>query len=522
METKEVFLNKPQADIHLVNANKTYCLWGRATGKSNGGIGPRIIHLFNQMPRAQIGFTAPSYKMAFGQILPNVLGFLQNEMNLFEGENYVIGRKPPDEWPQPIIPIFDHKYVLSFDNGCAMPVLSLEAEGTGNGFNLQANVGDEAKFFNEKKLKSEVIRAIRGGRAQFGHLPEFESQWYFSDKYNGDIEWILAKREKMDQGLINAVIRLQLEVNEMKAAPMNDSLQRKIVKYETILTQIRKKLVFVSEASAEENREILGDEFFENQKEDSTSIEYDVAIGNKDPDRTENSFYPQLSDENLYAANVDVDPSRPLIIALDYQWRISPIATAQIASLPPSPKGEGTGVRPLSLNFVFSCYTLHPEGISVAIDKWAHHFRNHPTKLVYYIFDKTATSKSPTAQPFYETVIECLRLHGWDIVAEHMGEPPLHNEKFKSINRQLHGEENTLPIRINQLRNQDMLRSIKLTAARQYNGKTAKDKTKEKNLSYPAVKATHFSDVFDMVIYGVLDLNLVPHNTNSGFGMIIS
>lgn len=517
METKEVFLNKPQADIHLVNASKTYCLWGRATGKSNGGIGPRIVHLFNQMPGAQIGFTAPSYKMAFGQILPNVLGFLQNEMNLFENENYVIGKKPPDEWPQPIIPIFDHKYVLSFDNGCAMPILSLEAEGTGNGFNLQANVGDEAKFFNEKKLKSEVIRAIRGGRKQFGHLPEFESQWYFTDKYNGDIEWLLAKRSLMNQKLIDAVIRLQLEVNEMKH--QNDiNLLRKINQYEILLARIRKDLVFVSEASAEENRDILGDKYFENQKADSTQIEYDVAIGNKDPDRVENSFYPQLSDNNLYTENIDVDPSRPLIIALDYQWRISPIVGAQIAQLPSS-GGAGGG---LSLNFVYSCHALHPEGISGAIDKFCHHFRNHPTKLVYYLFDKTATGKNPTVQAFYETVIECFRKHNWYINPCFMGEPPLHNEKFKSINRQLAGEENVLPIRINVIRNGDMLTSIRLAPAKQYNGKTAKDKSSEKNLSYPAVKSTHFSDTFDMIVYGVLDLNLVPHNSDAGFGMIIS
>lgn len=513
MQTKEVTLNKPQTDIHLVNASKTYCLWARATGKSNGGLGPRIVHLFNKMPRAQIGFTAPSYKMAFGQILPNVLGFLQNEMNLFEGENYVIGKRPPDEWPQPLIPIFDYKYVLSFDNGCAMPILSLEAEGTGNGFNLQANVGDEAKFFNEKKLKAEVIRAIRGGNKAFGHLPEFQSQWYFSDKQGGDIEWMLGKRKLMNPDLINSVIRLQLELNEKKNNPKYLT-DYSTLKYETLLSTIRKSLVFVSEASAEENRMILGDKFFENQKEDSTAIEYDVAILNKDPDRVENSFYPDLSDSNLYTNNLDVDPSKALIIACDYQWRISPIATAQIAELP--------GAKSLSLNFIYSTYALHPQGLEDAIDKWAHHFRNHPTRLVYYLFDVTATSKNPTSKPYYETVIGRLESHGWSVVAEHMGIQPRHDEKFKSINKQLRGEENTLPIRINKLRNEDMITSIRLTPARQYNGKTAKNKDSEKNLSYPAVKSTHFGDTFDMVICGVLDLDLVPQHDSAGLGMIIS
>lgn len=517
MQTKEVYLNKPQADIHLVNAAKTYCLWGRATGKSNGGLGPRIVHLFNKMPGAQIGFTAPSYKMGEGQILPNVLGFLQNEMNLFEGENYVYGKKPPDEWPKPIIPIFNYRYVLSVDNGCAMPLLSLEAEGTGNGLNLQANVGDEAKFFNEKKLKSEVIRAIRGGHKQFGHLPEFQSQWYFTDKYQGDIEWILAKRKHMNPQLINAVIRLQLELNEILGSGRDlseNDLSLQIKKYETLLTKIRRNLVFVSEASAEENRMILGDKFFENQKEDSTAIEYDVAIANEDPDRVENSFYPDFTDLNVYANNIDVDPSKALIIAADYQWRISPIATAQIAALP--------GKKELSLNFVYSTYALHPEGLEDAIDKWAHHFRNHPTRLVYYLYDVTATSKTPTARPYYETVIGRLETNGWSVIAEYMGKQPPHDEKFKSINKQLKGEKYVLPIRINRLRNEDMITSIKLTPARQYAGKTAKNKDSEKNLSYPALKSTHFSDTFDMVLCGVLDQNLVPQNDGGGFGMVIS
>lgn len=228
----------------------------------------------------------------------------------------------------------------------------------------------------------------------------------------------------------------------------------------------------------------------------------------------ENSFYPDLADNNFYTNNVDVDPSKALIIAADYQWRISPICTAQIAELP--------GKKELSLNFVFSTYALHPEGLEDAIDKWAHHFRNHPTRLVYYLYDVTATSKNPTVKPYYETVIGRLESLGWTVIAEYMGMQPKHDEKFKSINKQLKGEKYVLPIRINKLRNEDMITSIKLTPARQYNGKTAKNKDSEKNLSYPALKSTHFSDTFDMILCGVLDQDLVPRNEGGGFGMIIS
>lgn len=512
MNEKDVHLNRPQVDLHTVNANKTYALWGRATGKSNGGLGPRLVHLAEKMPRAQIGFTAPSYKMAFGQILPNVLGFLQNEMFMKEGENYVIGKKPPDDWPQPLIPIFDHKYVISMDNGCAVPILSLEAQGTGNGFNLQANLGDEAKFFDEKKLKAEVIRAIRGGKKQFGHLPEFQSQWYFTDKYEGNIEWMLDKKKLMNPDVIKAVIRMQLEVNELMQNPEGNA--DAIARYTTLLTRVRKGLVYVSEASAEDNREILGDEFFINQKADATPLEYDVAIRNMTPNRVENTFYPSLHDGNLYQNNHDVDPSAPLIIALDYQWRISPIVVAQIAQLP--------GSDELSLNLVRDFYTLHPQGIREAIDKFCHHFMSHPTRTIYYLFDKTATNRSSTAEPAYEIVINRLQSYGWDVIAEHMGEPPLHSEKFKTINEQLAGKPHTLAVRINEVNAADMLNSVRFSPARTISGRTAKNKDNEKNMSFPAERSTHFSDVFDMILYGVLDLELVPHRyEQSGFGIVI-
>ncbi len=261
-------------------------------------------------------------------------------------------------------------------------------------------------------------------------------------------------------------------------------------------------MVFVSEASAEENREILGDKFFEDQKEDNTSIEYDIAIGNEDPDRIENTFYPGLLEHHFYNIADDVVTNKALMIACDYQWRISPIVTAQYAVLP--------GAKELSLNFVQSCHTLAPEGLNEAIDQWAYHHRDHVHKLVYYLFDKTAVGKSPTNKPYYESVMERLKYNGWMVVPINMGETPRHDDKFKMISKHLRGTTGKPHIRINALRNQDMIISIKLSPARTYNGKTSKDKSSEKNMSKPAVKSTHYSDTFDMLIYGTLELDLVP------------
>ncbi len=512
-ESKTILMNRPQILLHLINANKTYCLWGRATGKSNGGLGPRSIHLMNTMPGAQIGLVAPSYVMAFKQIINNIAGFWQNEMGLLEGENYVIGKRPPVDWPRPLLPVQDFKYVISFDNGSVMPILSLEVEGSGNGFNLQALLGDEAKFFNEKRLK-EIIRGLRGGYKKFGHLPEFQSQWYFTDKYDGDIEWILAKRKLQDDRVIKAVLAMQLEVNRLLiSGDDSPETKRLINRYTKLMNERRKDLVFVSEAGAEENREILGDKFFQDQKELSTDIEYDVAINNLDPDKVENSFYPDLAERHYYTIANDVDPGRPLIIAADYQWRISPIVTAQYGVLP--------GENELSFNIVYSCDELHPKGLVDAVDLWCNHFKLHIDKTVYYMFDKTAVGKSPSTKPFFEVVKERLQFNGWNVVLQNMGETPKHDDKFKMISRHLKGVTGRPPVRINALRNEHLIRSMNLTKAMTYFGKTSKDKSSEKNMSIPARKSTHYSDVIDMLLYSCLELKMVQMNNSAGFGMIL-
>lgn len=74
------------------------------------------------------------------------------------------------------------------------------------------------------------------------------------------------------------------------------------------------------------------------------------------------------------------------------------------------------------------------------------------------------------------------------------------------ISKHLKGDPGKTGVRINSLRNQDMIKSVKSSPVCTCNGKTIKDKSSEKDLSKPAVKSTHYDDTFDMVIVGCLDL----------------
>ena len=48
---------------------------------------------------------------------------------------------------------------------------------------------------------------------------------------------------------------------------------------------------------------------------------------------------------------------------------------------------------------------------------------------------------------------------------------------------------------------------------------TKKDKSKERDKNYPQEQTTHFSDAFDMAVWGVLELKMLPKNEVSGGGV---
>ncbi|WP_132053773.1 hypothetical protein [Pseudocnuella soli] len=57
-DSKEASINVSQALIHNIRPNVCYNLWPRANGKTSSGIGPRILHLSETMPRSQLGLVA--------------------------------------------------------------------------------------------------------------------------------------------------------------------------------------------------------------------------------------------------------------------------------------------------------------------------------------------------------------------------------------------------------------------------------------------------------------------------------
>lgn len=505
MENNEIILHPSQWKIHLVNANVTYCPWARSAGKTTGGIGPRFDHLRKAMPRSQSILFSDTYERLKDKLVPNVELFFQEKLKLQDGRDYVSFKKPPDHWRKPIIPIKKFDHVISFSDGFAICCASAGVDGSANGYNAQSAVIDEAKFVKEDTINTELLPALRGAKELFGHLPEYLSHWYFTDKWGENISWILAKKKRYDEKLVQAVLSLELQVQQWQAEASKYSstaTQYKFLnKAETVrkkLDIIKKDLVYYCESKPYENEPAVGKKYFRDKRRDLSELEYNVAILNLDPDTVVNTFYPALARLRHYHKLMnDTTEEQPLIVAMDYQWKITPMVVGQWGTLP--------GRTEQTFNIVNALHTLHPDGgIKATISAYCEYYKTRNDKSVYYVYDHTATAKHSDIGSFKEIAVKAWLANDWNVIEIHMGQAPAHNTKHETIKKWMLVDK----IMFNDVRAHFLLESMRNAGAITTGGITKKDKSKEKTAKNP-VEQTDYSDAFDMLAMAVVEMNLV-------------
>lgn len=512
-ENSKIVLSPSQASIKLVNANVCYALWPRGAGKTNA-LGDRIDHLSDVMPRSQILLYADTFKRLEERIVPNILSFFINDAGLEEGTDFTVFRKPPDEWDKPLIPLKMYDHVISFSSGMALCLASQQVPGSANAYNAQAMLVDEAKYIKEEVINTEALPALRGAFDYFGHLPEYRSHWYFTDKYGANIKWLLAKKRLSQPDKIKAIITLQLEI--LRLEKKIESVVDLTTKYKYIAQRdkllnmanaTRREMVYYSDAPPYENIAHLGEKYFRDLKRDLTAYEYSISVENKDPNKAEHSFYPELNHTiHYYSNDNDTLKGVSLIISLDYNWRITPMVVSQFSKLPGSPY--------TTLNVVNAIHTLHPNGgIELTVKAFTEYYSDHGTKHVYFIYDHTAVGKRPDGATFAKIVCRALAEAGWTYSELYMGQAPHHDIKMEKF-KKLMSNSGDMAIRINEFRCQPLITSMENAAAKMVMGKTKKDKSQEKNLSLPAEEQTDYSDAFDQAIWAILEMKLITANNS--------
>lgn len=523
-EQKQTVLDMPlpHYKIRLVRANTTYFLANRGGFKTTMGIAPYLIDCVYEMPGSTGIIVSPSFE----HLRDNTLNPLLNALNSFgfvDGEHYVVGVRPPEHWPKPKLMVIAKKYdhIISFHNGTNCHMVSMARKGSVNGISAQWGIFDEAKLMNEAELTDVVFPVFRGNEKFFAKSSLYMSKFFASDKLAdpAHIKWLLKKRELNDYKRLDVVITLQMHLNDLfdQLEVCNNTtkplVMANIRRVQNKLSALRANLSFYVESTAEHTVEILGKKWLEDKRSSMKPYEFKVAIENEDPDRPEDGFYPDFDKAtHTYQVEGDYDPDKPLIIALDYQHSVSPICIAQIGKLP--------GQEADSLNFIDEVYTMAPEGLEEAVNLFCERYINHNRKIVYYIYDQTATGKRVNADEYYKMVIGILRRKRWQVVEIWTGKQPGHYQKYINTKEWLKGVGNNMPIRINAVKCPKTIISITSAPAKIKGNQTIKDKSSEEKSNLDQSETTHFSDTFDMVTHAVLSLKRIKTVSTFSAGIV--
>ena len=461
--------------------------WGRGTGKSTI-LARSIIDCVKQMPRSTGVMVAETYQQILTRTLPSTIAGLEQH-GYYKDIHFFVGKKPPKAWgwPEAYESPLDYKRSMVFWNGTVLNFVSQDASaGSGRGLNTDWIIGDEAARMDEKKFQTDILLTNRGNLKRVAHYPDGTSK-YFKD------------------------CPLHHSVTLATSTPVTTEGMW-ILKYEEQSILNPKKVLFLR-ASAECNRHNLGDDYFTEAKAIMPDFLYDAEVRNIRMKRIEDGFYPQLdegrhcynnfnydyyelltagSNANCLGDN-DIDPSKPLIIGMDWGKNINCMVVSQ---------ADDHEHRILSNKFV-----LFPKIIDDLInDEFIPYYEPHETKTIYFWYDPTGNVNVANSRKTYaQQAKELLEKKGWEVMLMTTDSVNVSHElKYYLMINILKGDDKYPKLTVNKANCNELWISMSNAPAKTGRSESIqKDKSSERKKSLDQSHATHLSDALDVIMVGM-------------------
>lgn len=524
---KKIHLNVPQLLYWLVQANMTICLWGRATGKTQGPGAQFTMNNMNTMPRSLGGILSSSYDKLLTMILPGLIQGWE-QFGYHENIHFFSRKYPPANFfkAKPFREPKRSEHYIPWWNGSGAVLMSLDRPSTSVGINLDWMYADEARLFKEQSFNDASL-TIRGNAAHFGHLSQHGSILITTDlPKDSRGQWLYKYVEEMDPKAIQLVMALQQKVHELSngyeqlSKKQQKAVDQEIKKINDYCNKARKDLVYVSFASTIDNIHALGLDVIKRFRRTLSELDFQVSVLSKRLDQVENGFYINFDDDrNTYVPDEesgawdyvdnlhidfskdqprkdwrwdgDLDRYQPLDIALDYNRAISCMAIGQ-SSL------REDYVR----NFM---YVEAPKMLKDLILEFCDYYRTFPTKDVNYYYDHTALLGRNASSDIRhaEEVKYILSENGWNVIDCYIGQAPSHRSRYYLINKLFRADDTRLPkVLFNSNNTEDLIRSIKNAGTRRGPDGIQKDKRSEDDPNIKPIEATHPTEALDQLLYG--------------------
>ena len=498
MAQKKVYFNKPQRLTQLIGANTTVIVAGRRTGKTDSIAAPFVLRNMQRMPGSTGGIVVPTFKHGLTNTIPGLLAAWKR-WGYIEGIHYVVGRKPPKSFRQPIIDPKDYEHVISFYNGSVAVIISQDRPGSSNSLTLSWLLVDEAKFIDYAKLKDETLPANGGIKSHFGKHSFNHSIMILSDMPQTQKgSWFLHYRDKMDSELIKTIEATVYEIWRTKeriralnasGKPVPPYLKGYLRRLDRDLNKMRSVAVYYREYSSIENLQLLGENYIKQMKRDLTPLTFQTSILCQRIGIAKDGFYSSMREGHKYDANdnqyldtlgydydfatldsradKDVDPDAPICIGMDYNANINWIVAGQ--------------PRDRRLNVVKSFYVKFERKIPALVEDFCRYYAGHRNKTVVYYYDATAlgSNYAVNEQDFRWVVVHEFERQGWRCEAVYIGNPMRHDEKYLLINQGFAGKQRLMPF-FNRSNNEDLILAVQSAGVSRGRNGFRKDKSGEK------------------------------------------
>ncbi len=303
------YMNMVQLRATTVDANVLITELGRATGKTEGVFGPRLIRVSNSMPGEVSFLVHKTYAALFTNVWPNIQGYFSRPIKdgrrtmLEEGKDYIVGAsKIPSHFTRPRRPIAYPKHSVLLRNGHHFQLVSSDQpESVAGQSGVHAFI-EEMKHQKGEKIKTRLFPALRGSPASIRMSPYYQGITGVSDTARvdmGEDNWFEEYEKQVSQKLINEIVTVALHVNKAKfniyksedqaknernpinleAIRLYIEKQKKLLSlWEPRLNDMRRNSTYYMRASSFANKDILGPKFFKTQMDSMSMDEFLVAI----------------------------------------------------------------------------------------------------------------------------------------------------------------------------------------------------------------------------------------------------
>lgn len=306
---------------HLMQPTNLFVVAGRATSKSEDILAQRSMDIAQDMQGCFTAISSDTYMNATKNIVPSIINGWQRK-GWVDGIHYVTDIRPPKHFKLPYKPILNWKHTATTLHGTHFKIISQDRPSIGAGDSYQHHIGDEAKYLNEKKL-NKVNPAVRGEFTRYGRSPFYGGLTFLTDMPNvnhGEYDWILRMADNMDKDKIRWLLRLAIEVNEIRKEYVNAlhfakenpgdtsgirylrNTEKKLKRWEERLRKFRMDSTFFYVVSSLVNVDVLTTGYFKKLLQTMDFREFMVSVLSIEPKlETGQMFYPNLSSRNFFS-----------------------------------------------------------------------------------------------------------------------------------------------------------------------------------------------------------------------------